>query len=364
MKPLTNESIWLDAWLQNKSGSMWPVFHGSVILPYILKAIWCLNMKPLANESVWLDAWPHNKNGSLWPIFHGSMILPHNLKAIWCINLITGANESVWLDVWPSNKSGSLWPIFHGSVILPYILKTNWCINMISCINESVWLDALPHNKTVSLWPISHGSVILLYIWKAIRCINMIPLANESVWLDVWPPNWSESLWPIFHGSLILAYILKTLWCIRRWHWPGVYVSLCSLALVMERETPTLLVNTYGKVNAALQIILICSHINCCTCFSRMRFSISVHMSIHLFTIYNLCWPWHLSPCKWLILWNHCTHDSQVSHVAWSDYRPAEKIQSGRESQMAASAKNIKTYEINFFSRLAGYVWPKFCMDH
>ena len=28
-----------DALPQNKSGSLWPVFHGSVILPYILKAV-------------------------------------------------------------------------------------------------------------------------------------------------------------------------------------------------------------------------------------------------------------------------------------------------------------------------------------
>ena len=115
------------------------------------------------------------------------------------------------------------------------ILKTNWCINVIPLNNESVWLDALPQNKTVSLWPIFHGSVILPYILKAIWCINTKPLANESVWLDVWPQTKSGSLWSIFHGSLILAYILKTIWWIRHWHWPGVYVSLCSLAVIPEQ---------------------------------------------------------------------------------------------------------------------------------
>ena len=128
MIPWNNEPVWLDAWPQNKSGSLWPMFHGSVILPYILKAIWCINMKPLANGSVWLDALPQNKSGSLWPLFHGSVILPYVLKAIWCINMIPWNNKSVWLDAWPQNKSGSLWPIFHGSVILAYILKTIWCI--------------------------------------------------------------------------------------------------------------------------------------------------------------------------------------------------------------------------------------------
>ena len=101
---------------------------------------------------------------------------------------------------------------------------------MIPWNNESVWLDALPQNKTVSRWPVFHGSVILPYILKAIWCINMILWANKSVWLDAWPQNKSWSLWPIFHGSV--AYILKTILYIRRWHWPGVYVSPCSLALV------------------------------------------------------------------------------------------------------------------------------------
>ena len=187
-------------------------------------------MIPWTNESVWLDAAPENKSGSLWFIFHGSVILPYILKAIWHINMITWAYESVWFDAWPQNKNGSLWPIFHDSVILRYIFKTYRCINMIPWNNESVWLDALPQNKTVSRWPVFHGSVILPYILKAIWCINMILWANKSVWLDAWPQNKSWSLWPIFHGSV--AYILRTILCIRRWHWPGVYVSPCSLALV------------------------------------------------------------------------------------------------------------------------------------
>ena len=74
--------------------------------------------------------------------------------------------------------------------------------------------------------------MIFSYILKAIWCINMILWANVSVWLDAWPQNKSWSVWPLFNGSVILAYILKTIWCIRRGHWPGVYVSPCSLAVV------------------------------------------------------------------------------------------------------------------------------------
>ena len=74
---------------------------------------------------------------SAWPIFHGSVILPYILNSIWCMNMIIWDNCSVWPDVWPQNKLRSLWPIFHSSVILPYILMTTciWCVNM------TVWVQ-------------------------------------------------------------------------------------------------------------------------------------------------------------------------------------------------------------------------------
>ena len=62
---------------------------------------------------------PLNKCRSLWPKFHGSMILPYILKTVWCMNILLRNGKSVWPDVWPKNKCRSLWPIFHGPVILP-----------------------------------------------------------------------------------------------------------------------------------------------------------------------------------------------------------------------------------------------------
>ena len=70
------------------------------------------------------DVWPQNKCRSQWPIFHGSVILPYILKTIWFMNIILLDYESVWLDIWPQNKYRSLWPILHGPVILSYVLKT------------------------------------------------------------------------------------------------------------------------------------------------------------------------------------------------------------------------------------------------
>ena len=82
-------------------------------------------------ESVWPNAWPQNKGNSLWPLFHGPLILPYILKAVCCRNIIIWDYESVWPNIWPQNKCRSLWPIFHGSVSLPYISKTIWWMSVI-----------------------------------------------------------------------------------------------------------------------------------------------------------------------------------------------------------------------------------------
>ena len=67
------------------------------------------------------EVYPKHKCRSLWPIVHGPVILPYILKTIWYMDTILWDYESVWPDVWPKNKCRSLWPIFHCSLILPYI---------------------------------------------------------------------------------------------------------------------------------------------------------------------------------------------------------------------------------------------------
>ena len=46
--------------------------------------------------SVWSDIWPQSKCKSLWPIFHGPVILPYILKTIWCMYIVLWDYESVW----------------------------------------------------------------------------------------------------------------------------------------------------------------------------------------------------------------------------------------------------------------------------
>ena len=109
-------------------------------------------------ESDWPNIWPKNKCRSLWPIFHGPVILPYILT-ICCMNIIFWDYESVWHDIWPQNKCKSLWPIFHGPVILPYISKTIWYMNSILRNFESVWPN---------VWPkINMGDCYLYISWSS-----------------------------------------------------------------------------------------------------------------------------------------------------------------------------------------------------
>ena len=149
-----NESVWPDVWPQNKCRSLWPTFPGPVIWPYILKAIWCMNIL------------------TLWPIFHGLVILSYILKTIWCMNIILWDYGSVWPEVWPQNKCRSMWPTFHGPVILSYISNTVWCMSVIFSDNETVWPKLWPQSEYKST--IFHGLVMLLNIFKIISWMNII----------------------------------------------------------------------------------------------------------------------------------------------------------------------------------------------
>ena len=49
----------MDLWVM-KLKSSWPIFHGPVILSYILKTIWCMYIILWEYESVWPDVWPQD----------------------------------------------------------------------------------------------------------------------------------------------------------------------------------------------------------------------------------------------------------------------------------------------------------------
>ena len=81
---------------------------------------WCMNIILWDYESVWNDIWPQNKCRSLWPIFHGLVILPFSLKTFDKWMPYFGIMSQYDLTyVWPKNICRTLWLIFHGPLILP-----------------------------------------------------------------------------------------------------------------------------------------------------------------------------------------------------------------------------------------------------
>ena len=195
----------MDLWIL-KWRSAWHIFHDPVILPYILKTIWYMNIILWDYKSVWPYVWPHNKCRSLWPIFNGPVILPYILKIIWCMNIIPWDYESVWPNVRPQNKCRSLWPIFHGPVILCYILKTIWCMNVILWDYESVWPDFWSKNKRKLLQYDLYFSVLwfCLVLWRLfdVGTSYFVIMSQCDVAFD---PKKYRSLWPIFSWSSYFA---------------------------------------------------------------------------------------------------------------------------------------------------------------
>ena len=161
-------------------------------------------------ESLWPNVWRQNICRTLWPIFHGPVILPCILNTIQWLTIILLEYESVWHNFWPQNKYRSLWPIFHGPVIVAYSLKPIYVwTSLVGIMNQCDLTHDLKIN--VGHWPIFHGPVILRYILKTIWCMYIILSEYESVWPEVWSQNVCRSLWPIFHGPVILCYIMKTI---------------------------------------------------------------------------------------------------------------------------------------------------------
>ena len=128
----------MDLWVM-KWRSTWPIFHGPVILLYLLKTIWCMYIILSEYESD--PTFDLKINEGHYDIFHGPVIVPYTLKTISCMNIIIWDYESEWPVAWPQIKCRSPWPTFHGPVILPYILKTIWCMYFILSEYESVRLD-------------------------------------------------------------------------------------------------------------------------------------------------------------------------------------------------------------------------------
>ena len=155
---------------------------------------------------------------SLWAIFHCPLILPYISKTIWWMNVIFLDNETVWHKLWPQTKYRSTGLIFHGLVILLNIFKFIWWVNMIVGIldqcDTKTESSSICRSVTYILWSIDF--VPYLEECAMEKCCTW---DNGPVWHKDWPLKIYMGQWPIFHGPLILPFVividlnyLYTLW--------------------------------------------------------------------------------------------------------------------------------------------------------
>ena len=238
--------MWVIKWW-----SSWPIFHGPVILPYIWKTIWCMNIILWDYESVWPVVRPQNKCRSLWPIFDGPVILPSwRLFDVWTSYFgitsqydpmfdlkINGSVRVAERLALPTSDHGVTGSNPTGGEILPepkrrFIAQSLSCspfhrLEMTEILSKGRKILTHPsihQNKCWSLWLIFHGPVILPYILKTIWCMNILLCDYESVWHNIWLQNKCRSLTYISWSSDFALFLEEYL--IYKHHPSGLWVRM------------------------------------------------------------------------------------------------------------------------------------------
>ena len=75
----------MDLWVM-KWRSAWPIFQCPVILPYILKTIWCMYIILWEYESVWHNVWPQvNVGRDLYSMVQWFSLISCRLFDVWTL---------------------------------------------------------------------------------------------------------------------------------------------------------------------------------------------------------------------------------------------------------------------------------------
>ena len=118
--------------------------------------------------------------------------------------------------------------------------RHSWC-------NGSVWHIDWPYQVYVCQWPIFYGSAILLHILKSIWWRNVVLGIMDQCYSKIDLVKYicgsvTYISWSIYfafchcHTRKLFLYIMK--WC-----WPGVFVPLRAIALVLKGSVK----RTYGR---------------------------------------------------------------------------------------------------------------------
>ena len=126
-------SVWHKHWPEFMYIGQWPIFHGLVILPYILKTIWWTNAILGYRFYVMQRFISLNVCGSVTHISWSSDFVSY-LEDYLMAKCSNGDTGSVWHKHWTETIYVGQWPTFHGTMILPYILKTIWGTNIVTGI--------------------------------------------------------------------------------------------------------------------------------------------------------------------------------------------------------------------------------------
>ena len=70
-----------------------------MILPYILYTVGYLNEVLCSYESVGVNVQAKHKNRSTWPIFHGSIVLPYIFKSMLCMGIMLLMSQSALITL-------------------------------------------------------------------------------------------------------------------------------------------------------------------------------------------------------------------------------------------------------------------------
>ena len=214
-------------------------------------------------ESVWPKVWPQNKYRSLWPIFHGPVILPYILKTVWCMYIIVWEYELVRPDVWPKIYVGHCdlyfmvqwfclisWRLFdvctsYFGIMSQYDPKFYLKINighfdlyfMVQwfCVTSwrlfDVWTSYFGIKGQYDLTFDLIINVGLCNLYFMVQWLCLISPRVFDAWVSYFQimrqcdPDFGleskyKSTWPILHGLVILLNIFKIIW------WMNIIVGI------------------------------------------------------------------------------------------------------------------------------------------
>ena len=203
-----------------------PIFHGRVILSYILKTIWCMYVILWEYESVW--------------------ILLFGIMSQYDLKINVGHYDLYFMVQWFCFISWRLFDVctsYFGSMnqydqtfdrkinvghcdlysMVQWFCLISWrlfdvCTSYFASMNQyDQTFDRKINVGHCDLY--SMVQWFCLISWRLFDVWTLLFGIMSQYDPKVLPQNKYKSMWPIFYGPVILRYILKTIWCMNIMLW-------------------------------------------------------------------------------------------------------------------------------------------------